>query len=508
MFFRYLNNATKAAVSFLLACCFFAAAVMLRIEPSAKIWPDYQIVYFPENQDLSFLSESSVQDLFPGILSRQTAKRSDILTPPDFSVSGKVYHGMYLSVLSVIDPIFRDGYTSDSIRSFFFTDKDGQYELVYVPDAYFRSFRSLLDSRKLTYGSDSTVKAPYRGGLVTVILALVLIIIVRPAPLHILMLIPLVASSFLAPWYSVNCIACAALGLFPFVNRYWNRCKGIQLFFRNPVCIVFMLLITVLCFLTPGRIVLVAMLCLCSAVFAGLAVRLQEQWAARIRHFSFTPILSGLFVQVEQKQKTGVLILYSVAVLVLLFLSLFTMASGNLSDRQDLSLPGPKLYTDYIGTVDGWESFIDTASDADGLRYPDITDFAAELWQKQSAGYRKFNQSGELIPRSGSKVSVSHFVEDENGVHQVQNDILVFDDYWLGTTFDWLAENDSVAAFLLRENKTPATTYTAAGKFTVTSTDYAGIFLSVVVASALCFILLIKRTLKKTMIEKRHQEEL
>ncbi|MCQ2981178.1 MAG: hypothetical protein MJ178_00295 [Treponemataceae bacterium] len=487
-----MNTASKAALSFFSACCLLAAACALRVVPSARIWSGYQVVFFPNSQDLSFLNESSIGDLFPGLVSDETSCRSDAVTPPDFTVAESVYHGMYIPVM---DPFNRDGYTSDTIRSFFFSDREGNYRLVYVPDAHFRSFCSLLDSKKIPYGTDSTVKVPYGGALTVLVLALVLVILVRVRWQRLIMLVPVCTMAFLAPWYAVSCTACTVLALVPFINRYWNRVQGGRLFIRNPLCIVFLVLLAGLLVLTPPRPLLVSLLCLSSSACFGFAVRMQEQWAAGTRHFSFTPIISGRFVTVDERQKGGAAVLYSLSVLVLLSLSLFSTVGGSLSDRQDLSLPGPNRYTDSITSVDGWNAFADGQ---DEVRYPDITDFVAELWQRQSYGFRRISQRNDLFPQKGSAVTVSHFVEDADGVHVIQKDVLVFDDTYLNRSMEWLREHDSVAAFLLQGNATASTTYTTTGAFTVTAADYAGILACITVAAGLCMVLVIRRARQRS----------
>ncbi len=490
-----MSAVSKSVICFISACILLFGAFFFRVVPSARIWPDYQVVYFSNTEDLSFLAESTVMDLFPGVISSVTAIRSIESEVPDFSTSDQVYRGSIISSGIPAVPFYRDGYTSDSIRSFFFTDKDGGYQLVYVPDSQFKQFCSLLNSKKIPYGTDSTVKLPYAGGFVILALILILCIIVRPPLLHAVIFVPIATCTFLAPWVTANCAVCAFLGLLPFIQRYWNRVQGTVLFFRNLICIALLAVVSGMLVLTPVHPLCVTLLCLLSSVLFGASIRYQEAWAKKTRHFTFTPILSGNFVQVADNQKIGTVIVYSLAVLVLSGLSLFSTVGGTVTDTSALSLPGPTVYTEDITTVDGWTQFSDFQELS---HYPDITDYVSELWVRQAAAFHHINEVESPLPQKDSIVSVSHFYEDTDGVHETKKDVLVFDDVYLNKSVPWLLEHDTVAAFLLHQGVPSTITYTTTGSFSLSVTDYIGLGVSVAMAACLSVMLMIKSARKRS----------
>lgn len=436
-----------------------------RLQETVQLWKHYNIIYIS-----SEYNEELIFDLFPdnqveGVIAKENSL---------FSVKNHM--------LPTLVPYDNEGFTSESMRSFFFKDKSDSYFLFYVPEENLDKAVSVLNKEKIPFGIDAASEYPVLCPILCFAAFFLLMFINRIDFIKTLCLLPLIAVSYAVPFYSVASTVCCFLFAFIIIDLYDGR-KGALKVLCRKFAVYFALAAGMTAAALSGKKAFILCLAgLFSSCILLFLYRLSIKDSKTRQHFTPVYIITAPWINSKKRYNLKTLSTMAVFCVCFLILSQFSGILQVGTNTKDLLLPSPSGYTENEGfTASAYKEL----SDLHGInREPDLTDFLNEKWYAETAAYRKVNSSYKTA-EAGEDILLPYFEEEEGRIVEKDKVLFSFDDDWLASKTEEYTHSDGIEKLLVSEDGFFETGYASTGKIETS----AFIFPATAIC-AICFLLL------------------
>lgn len=438
-----------------------------KMHESVQLWEHYNIVYIPSNYSEAQIYEFLLSNGAEGVISKENSL---------FSVKN--------AMLPTLPPYNNEGFTSESIRSFFFKDQANTCFLFYVPESSLENVTAILNKGKIPFGVDAAAQYPVLCPILCFSAFLILMLLNRVHFTKALCLLPLVTVSYAVPFYSVSAAICCFLFVFMIIDLYEGRKGAVRVLCRK-VFIYLVFTAGVIASVMSGRKSM--LLCLTGLGTSCILLFLRDltvKEAKEKEHFLPVSIITAPWINIRKRYNGKTLVTLGVFMACFVILSLFSGFLDAGTNAQDLLLPAPSGYTVSEGFTAS--AYAELAASHTEDRKPDLTDFLNEKWYAETAAYRKVNY-GYKTAEAYEEIVLPSFTEDESGLI-IKNDKVVFkfDDSWISSTAEDYGNSSGVENLLVSQSGFFGTGYSSSGKY-----EYPPFVLPAAAVCALCFLILI-----------------
>ena len=430
--------------AFLIAFSTFFLMHSLRLQETVQLWQKYNIVYvsnvYPEEELIDLLHENGAE----GIISRENSL---------FSVKNHM--------LPTLAPYNDDGFTSESMRSFFFHDESDNYFLFYVPEKSLEEATHILSTEKIPFGIDASAEYPVLCVILCFAAFIAIMIINRVDFIKALCLIPLVSVSYAVPFYSVSAATCCFLFSFCIIDLYEMRTGAVKVLLRTLS--LYVLCITGFCAAALSGLK-AFLLCLAgiasSVILLYLRILIRKE---KLADSSFKPkmIITAPWIRTDTRYNLKSLLTILVFCITFLLLSLLSGIITTGIKTQDLLLPSPSEYTEHDGFTAS--AYDELAGNHESQRNPDLTDFLNEKWYAETAAYRKVNAPYKTVT-GGEKITLPSFREVDGTIIENDETLFSFDDRYISSASEEFAEREGIEKLLVSQDGFFSTDYASTGK--------------------------------------------
>ncbi len=460
-----MKKIVLTAAAFLIAFLSLILMYSLKLEEKVQIWTNYNVVYvskdYSEAEVFSLCKDGGVE----GVISRENSL---------FTVKNHM--------LPTLKPYENEGFTSQSMRDFFFTDKSTGYFLMYVPSDSLDGVTQILKSEHIPFGVDATVEYPVLCPILCFASFLILMFVNRIDFIKALCLIPLVSVSYAVPFYSVAAGIICLLFVFCIIDLYEMRHGAIRTLLKKPslwlslvsglVAASFSGKTAILLFITG----LISSTLLLFIRFMVIRLKIEEC------HFKSVYIVNAKWININRRYNAKTLLTVIVSCVCFVILSVFSLSPVAGINSQDLLLPAPSSYT--VDNDFSASSYAQLRNMHDDERNPDLSDFLNEKWYSETAAYRKVNDTFTTA-EADEKVVLPSFRETDEGIVEKDRTMFSFDDDYISSATQDFNEREGVEKLLVSEDGFYTTGYAASGK-----KETSTLILPATVICAICFILL------------------
>ncbi len=468
---KYLKSAAVIIVSF----CLLIPIFFLRIVPSFQIWNNYQVVYFPRAAKAPVVNAILAMPEFKSIITEDSA---------DYSPKSE-----FLSFTPILPSFQHNGMDSKAIRKPYFSDRDNNYELCYVPNDLFKNFTKLLQQNRVEYGTDSKVKYPYVGFFGAMAFALVFAVIARIPFRFWIAIVPFLAAAYFAPFYSTAACVCPVFFIFYIISIYQTRAHSFIQIIKCPDFWI-SLAAAITCLVLSGlESALIMILCsLISALMIFLLTLIRKKAAAK-GHFSFLRIVPARQIKIPTVKSlilSGLLLVFCVFFLVMPLMSHSQLFSRT---NRDLLLPAPSLYTDAqdfsAEAFDGIKTKRHTDNSADSAYFVD------ELWYYSVFPFVRLSEVKKEY-YAGDCVSVLEYYETETQIQSREKILYSLDEDFFEESRNRFLRSDGIERLLFSQDGFLSLDYISPGNSTVTPKN----LLAVIISTVLILLMTIFRAIK------------
>lgn len=453
------------AAAILLAFLSLFMMYSLRLEEKVQLWKKYNVVYFSNDYDLtditSILSEGGVT----GVVSKENSL---------FSVKNHM--------LPTLKPYDTDGFTSESMRDFFFHDKSDSYFLLYVPQENIEIAAEVLKNAHVTFGIDASVAYPILCPVLCFASFIMLMAINRVRFGKALCLLPAVAVSYAVPFYSVSAAILCMLFVFCMADMYEKRHGAVHVLLKKKSLWISLIAgITAASFSGKTAILLYFAGLLSSGILLFLRYLIER---SRIEDCHFKPvfIINANWLNPEKRYNMKTMLTMLVSCTCFLILSLFSGSVTAGIKTQDLLLPSPSGYTESTGFTAA--AYSELSDMHESVRNPDLTDFLNEKWYAETAAYRKVNEPYTTAV-ADEKVKLPSFREEDGLIVEKDRTVFSFDDAYISYAADDFSNRPGIERLLVSEEGFYSTEYASSGK-----KEISAFIVPATALCALCFLLL------------------
>lgn len=447
-----------------------------RLHETVQLWKSYNIVYVSND-----FSEQEVFDICNdegagGIISRQNSL---------FSVKNRM--------VPTLDPYTNEGFSSESMRNFFFRDKSDSYFLMYVPEESLTAAVNALNKAKIPFGIDASAEYPALCPILCFAAFLLLILLNRVDFTKALCMLPLVAVSYAVPFYSVAAAICCVLFVFIICDLYEKRSGAMRILLRTVSLYAAMAAGLIAAAMSGVKAML---LFIAGLILSGALLFIRERFKLISEQKShFRPVLIINARWINKKQRYNMKTLGSMLCICSCFLIL-SLFSGILSTgirSQDLLLPSPSVYTEAEGFTAAAYDELEACHVKD--RTPDLTDFLNEKWYAETAAYRKVNVP-YTTAKAGETIKLPSFIEVDGLMVERDKTLFKFDDAYVSSAAADFSSRSGVEKLLVDQDGFYTTDYASTGKLETSSLIMPATALCVLCFLVLAVVYFVKR-LKK-----------
>lgn len=459
-----------------IAVAFFLSLFLMysqKIHDTVQLWKRYNIVYISTGYTESDIYSLLLSDGAEGIISRENSH---------FEVRN--------NMLPTLKPYANEGFTSESIRSFFFNDESAAYFLFYVPEESLEQVIMTLNKEKIAYGIDATAEYPVLCPILCFAAFILLMLINRIDFTKALCLLPVLAVSYAVPFYSVAASICCFLFIFCIADIYDSREGALHAILKKAALyLVTAAGIASICF--SG---LKASLLMCAGI-ASSAIIFYLRWLIIKTkkdscHFQPVNIITARWIDSGRRYNLKTLLSLAATCSCFLILSFLSGFTGPGIKTQDLLLPSPSEYTEQEGfTASAYDEI--SGKHAVG-RNPDLTDFLNEKWYAETAPYRKVNTTYKTAA-GGEKVTLPSFTETDGYIIENDQVLFTFDDAYVTSATDGFAEREGIEKLLVSQDSFFSTDYASTGKIEVSPLNIPAVAICVSCFIILAVVYLLKR---------------
>lgn len=420
-----------------------------RLQETVQIWKHYNVMYIS-----SAYSEHDIVSLCRNAGSEGLISRDSSL----FQVQNRM--------VPSLKPYSADGFTSESMRDFFFSDQTKSYFLLYIPEDSLEITRNALDEAHIPYGMDASVTYPILCPVLCFIAFLTIMIMNRINWRKVLCLIPLVAVSYAVPFYSVTAAILCMLFIFSISDMYIKRKGAVHILLRKVT-----LLTVFICGITAAALSGTKALLLFLAALAVSMILLNithtvKEMALQNVYFNPVLIVPAKWINPEKRYNQKTLVTLSVFCLCFTILTFFSGFSVKGISSQDLLLPSPSVYTESEGfTTTAYAELSDIHSEE---RSPDMTDFLNEKWYADTAAYRKVSSSFRTA-EAGEAVTLPSFRENGGLIEENDRIVFSFNDAYISSAAEDFSMREGIESLLVSEGGFFSTGYASTGKMEVSA---------------------------------------
>ncbi len=468
---KFLKSAAVVIISF----CLLIPIFFLRIVPSFQIWENYQVVYFPRAAKAPVVSAILAMPEFDSVITEDSA---------DYSPKSE-----FLNLTPILPSFLHNGMDSKAIRKPYFSDKDDNYELCYVPNELFKNFTKLLQKNHVEYGTDSKVKYPYTGFFGALAFALIFAVVARIPFRFWVAVVPFLAAAYYAPFYSTAAYVCPVFFILYIISIYQTRAHSFLQIIKCPDFWI-SLAAAITCLVSGGfESALIMILCsLISAVMVFLLTLIKKN-SAKKGHFSFLTIVPAGQIRFPALKS----LVLSILLLVFcgFFLVMPLMSGSQLFSRtnKDLLLPAPSLYTDAqdfsAEAFDGIKTERQTNNSADSAYFVD------ELWYYSIFPFVRLSETKKEF-YAGDAVTVPEYYETEKQIQSRDKILYSLDEDFFEENRERFLKSDGIERLLFSQEGFLSLDYISPGNSTVTSEN----LLAVIISTVLILLMTIFRAIK------------
>lgn len=483
---------------FLLTASAFFTAVLslfmlysLRDQDKVQIWKNYNVVYIAKEYSEPDIISLIKKNGFEGIVSRDNSL---------FSVKN--------NMLPTLKPYDNEGFTSETMRSFFFSDKSDSFFLLYVPEDEINQLSLVLKDQHIPYGIDASVKYPVLCPVICLAAYIILMLLARIRFSKAICLLPVVAVSYTVPFYSVAASILCFMFVFCIIDIYDFRKKSLHIILKK-VSLWFVFAAGIIAAYLSGK---KAFLLISSALIISSLLLFICHSVIKISrnqcHFQSVPILTSRWVNIRKRYNIKTLLIVLIFCTVFMISSLISVSSdtgisfsGNFpygfsssgTAAQDLLLPSPSGYTETEGF--SASSYAELSGNHDAERNPDLSDFLNEKWYAETAAYRKVNVPFTTA-EADEKIILPSFREEDGLIIEKDRTLFSFDDNYIASSVAEFGAKEGIEKLLVSEDGFYTTGYATSSKM---ETPEAGI-----PAAGMCALLFLVLTVIYCL--KRHKK--
>lgn len=437
----------------------------LRLQEKVQLWTHYSVIYISNEYSPSQVS-SVFQDA--GIIGVITKEKSV------FSVKNRM--------LPTLEPYENDGFTSESMRDFFFHDESGSFFLLYVPVDAIEHAAEALQLSHIPFGLDASVEYPVLCPILCFAAFILLMFINRIDFVKALCLLPLVAVSYAVPFYSVASAVMCLLFVFCIADIYDLR-KGALVEIIKQAALWIAGIAGLVSASLSGKTALLFFIT--GMVLSGILLNLRylDMKCAREKyHFKALLIINARWMQNNKRYNMKTLLTMLVVCTCFLFLSLFSDSLTAGINTQDLLLPSPSGYTEEQGF--SADAYSELSEMQDNSRNPDLSDFLNEKWYAETAAYRKVYEPFERA-KANENIVLPSFVEEDGLIVEKDSVLFSFDDRYISSAANEFDSRDGIEKLLVSEEGFYSTGYAASGK-----RETSSLIIPATALCAACFLIL------------------
>jgi hypothetical protein len=394
---------------------------ILRPPQGNSLWRGYRVLYvpadIPEKTTLQICTESGI-----GAVISDTEPEIPFIAPLT----------MPLAVPFVMN-------TDNSYilrRQGFFTDKNKNYRLYYLPANFEGKFRSLLARFRASGITGAGIDSPETYLWITpaiVFLVLCAFTIFSQARLALLVGgIPMLLFSVVLPQYPVGAAVCLFLYSLFLLQKLWLHRGFVGRWFLQGYGPGFAIFATAICFVFSvryGILFLVNILGSVSLLFLLASFATQQKYPflpVKIRPASLIPTITKRTILFTGIPAGGILLLCIFFVFQAFFLPR--------NDKKDLYFPAPARYTEANKFTARSFAEMETLRLDDADELPDLRSFIIWVWNTLVFPYRSLNEQNPVTPANGTVISIPVYTQTDSGIVASDAPVYVFDDAFIAET--------------------------------------------------------------------------
>jgi len=378
--------------------CLFA----FRSVPVTRIWSSYNMLYadksVSEHDILEYLSRAGCKDVIS--LSSQRIPIRSAVVP--------------------IEPKL-NSYLND--RNFYFSDQERAFNLFYIPSEYeSRTEQALVSMQKdgnIQAGMDGHEKYPWTVPLICLAVALALLFFAKNRhPFAAGAIFPVCMSASL-PFYPVASAICLELLALFMVNHIWGRRRYLFAVFTSPWVLVPLITALAVFFMVSFQCGILGLIVFLASAGATCLLRSRELYLDSKSTFKYELIFSArqLPIMYSRTAKATAALMLPMAFIFALFA--FSSVASPKSTVNGLSVPSPAgVLADGQGKIPALREYYDWAWKTLAFPYVNLNSE-----DSQHVNMAFFEQEAE----EGNVVTVSRFVQTEDGIAQEDEAVMKFD---------------------------------------------------------------------------------
>lgn len=435
------------------------------MKSSVQFWDKYNIIYISTDYQEKDVLDLLLTNGAEGIISKENS-----------------LYNVKNAMLPTLAPYNNEGFSSDTMRSFFFRDKSESCFLFYVPETSLNQVISTLNKEKIPFGIDASVEYPVLCPVICLFACIILMAVSKMKTSESLCLLPFISASIAVPFYSVAASISCFLFAYCIIDMYVRR-KGTVKVLLTKTYLWIVLAAGIISAIASGlRAVLFIITGLCISALLLIIVNLIERISLEESHFKPVYILSARWI--DEKKRYNLKTLLTMSFFSVCFFIL-TLVSGTIEtgiNTQGLLLPSPSEYTEERDFSAA--GYAELSEMHDSMRNPNLSDFLNEKWYAETAAYRKVNSSYKTVS-AGEKVILPSFVEKEGLISQNDETLFCFDDSYVSSAAESFKKMDGIEKLLVSEERFFTTGYASTGKI-----ELPAFAIPATVICAVCFLLL------------------
>lgn len=437
-----------------------------KLEEKVQLWTHYNIIYVSNDYSINDVLDVCNKAGVSGVISKENSL---------FSVKNRM--------VPTLQPYENEGYTSETIRDFFFHDKSEKYFLLYIPQENLQLAADSLKKAHISFGIDASVEYPILCPILCFAAFLLLMIINRVNVTKAVCLIPLVAVSYAVPFYSISSAVLCMLFIWCICDLYEKRNGAIKAILKKPALWI-ALAAGIVSAAFSGR---KALLLFAAGIVSSIILFVLRFFIAKSSkdncHFQPVLIINAKWINPERRYNLKSLLTTLVSCICFLVLSVFSGSVNAGIKSQDLLLPSPSGYTESSGfTAQAYSELSDMHDEA---RNPDLTDFLNEKWYAETAAYRKVNASYETVV-ADEKVVLPSFKEVDGLIVEKDKTLFKFNDGYISSAAEEFNSREGVERLLVSEEGFYSTGYATSGK-----KEISALIVPATMICAACFLILV-----------------
>ncbi|HAK69225.1 MAG TPA: hypothetical protein DCM57_06140 [Treponema sp.] len=378
------------AIYLTVGICLFA----FRSMPVARIWTNYSVLYVDSSVQeatvLFYLEQAGCRDVIS--LSQQRVPTTSVYTP--------------------VMPVDSSYLTS---RLSYFKDESSRYQLFYIPEQYQEeagtALQLLVKGTGAHAGLDGTEQYPWAVPLVCVLTFIVLFLASKKKSVFLVPSVFPLMLSFSQPFYVVAAAVCLSLLALYLINGLWIRRKFASAIFRSIYIDVLIFVPMVLLFSSGLLYGFLGLGIFAAITLSFVLMKFMHDYREYKSAFSFLPIFSAWQIPVVYKRTAKWLIGAVLPVSALIALFLISTMVAPAASMNGLSVPSPVQSGGEIRS-----------------QLPTISDYYALMWQMATFPYKSLHEDNSKPPADGDKITVSHFIETENGIQKTEDTLFTYND--------------------------------------------------------------------------------